>query len=101
MNRVLTITGGLVLGAAVAAGVVLLFAPQSGAETRQMIQDRIEAILEEGRQAAEDRRSELRERHSLLIHVLPLSIRVGNLRFLVTLKEEELCDPLPGVDLCR
>jgi gas vesicle protein len=49
----------MVLGATVAAGLVLLFTPQSGADTQQLIRERVEAILSEGRQAAEMRRLEL------------------------------------------
>jgi gas vesicle protein len=49
----------MLLGAALAAGLVLLFAPQSGDEIRQKIQDRVQAILAEGHQAAEERRLEL------------------------------------------
>jgi gas vesicle protein len=59
VGRVLRITAGMVLGAAVAAGLVLLFTPQSGAETQQMIKERVDAILDEGRRAAEMRRLEL------------------------------------------
>jgi gas vesicle protein len=54
--KVLRIAAGLVLGALVGAGLTMLFAPQSGAKTRQLIQDRIDAVLEEGRQAAGTRR---------------------------------------------
>jgi gas vesicle protein len=50
---------GLLLGVALAAGLVLLFVPQSGAETRRQIQERVQGILAEGRQAAEMRRLEL------------------------------------------
>lgn len=62
MNRMLTFGGGLLLGAMVGAGLVLLLAPQSGVETRQLIQERIQDILEEGRVAAEVRRQELQAR---------------------------------------
>ncbi len=62
MNRMLTFGGGLLLGALVGAGLVLLLAPQSGMETRQLIQERIQDILEEGRVAAEVRRQELQAR---------------------------------------
>jgi gas vesicle protein len=50
---------GLVFGAVVGAGLVMLLAPRSGAETRQLIQERADAILAEGRRAAEERRLEL------------------------------------------
>ncbi|MGD9047684.1 MAG: YtxH domain-containing protein [Anaerolineae bacterium] len=59
MNRVVRVMAGMLLGAALAAGLVLLFAPQSGAEVRQKIKDRVDDILAEGRQAAEERRLEL------------------------------------------
>jgi gas vesicle protein len=57
---------GLLLGVTVAAGLVLLFTPQSGADTRRMIKERIEAILTEGRQAAEMRRLELQSQFETL-----------------------------------
>jgi gas vesicle protein len=59
MSRVFRILAGLLVGATVAASLILLFAPQSGAETRRRIQESIEDILAEGRQAAEARRLEL------------------------------------------
>ena len=59
MNRFLYYSGGLLLGAAVGVGLVMLFAPQSGADARQMIRDRIDEILAAGRMAAETRREEL------------------------------------------
>lgn len=60
MGRVFRITIGMVMGVTVGAGLVLLFAPQSGADTQRMIKERIEAILSEGREAAEMRRLELK-----------------------------------------
>ena len=66
MNKVLAVTAGLVIGAAVGAGLVLLFAPQSGEETQQMIRDRFDAIVAEGQEAAEARRLELTERFEAL-----------------------------------
>jgi gas vesicle protein len=59
VDRVLRFTVGFLLGAAGAAGLVLLYAPQGGVETRQSIQDYVQEVLEEGRQAAETRRLEL------------------------------------------
>jgi gas vesicle protein len=49
----------MLLGAALGVGLVLLFTPQSGDELRRKIQERMQDILAEGRQAAEDRRQEL------------------------------------------
>lgn len=59
MGRVLSIVSGVLVGAAVGAGLVLLFVPRSGPETRRLVRERLDAILAEGRQAAEDRRIEL------------------------------------------
>ena len=66
MNRVFRIMAGVVLGATMAAGLVLLFTPQSGADTQRMIKERIEAIMAEGRQAAEMRRLELQTQFETL-----------------------------------
>ncbi len=59
MERFLRFVVGLLLGAVVGVAAVVLFAPESGAETRRRIQDRAEAILAEGQRAAEERRVEL------------------------------------------
>jgi gas vesicle protein len=56
MNRALNFFGGMLLGALVGVTLVLLLAPRSGAETQEMIQNRVQAIMDEGRQAAEARR---------------------------------------------
>ena len=66
MNRVLSIATGLLLGAAFGAILVLLFAPRSGADTQQLIRDRIEEVVAEGQRAAETRRLELTERLEML-----------------------------------
>lgn len=66
MGRVFRIMAGVLLGAAVTGGLVLLFAPQSGEDTRRMIEERIEAILAEGREAAETRRLELQSQFETL-----------------------------------
>jgi len=54
--------GGFLLGSVIGAGVVLLFVPRSGSETRELIQGHVNSVLEEGRQAAEIRRHELTAR---------------------------------------
>jgi gas vesicle protein len=66
MSRGLQFVEGLVLGAALSAAVVLLFVPQSGVQTRQMIRDRIQEVVDEGRQAAEERQLELTSRFERL-----------------------------------
>ena len=66
MNKLLSWLGGFLLGSVIGAGVVLLFLPRSGAETRQLIQERVNVVLEEGRQAAETRHNELAARFDAL-----------------------------------
>jgi gas vesicle protein len=62
MSRVGSVLLGLLLGVAVGGGLGLLFAPRSGSEAQQLIRERVDAILAEGREAAELRRLELTER---------------------------------------
>lgn len=59
MCKVMRTLAGLLLGALVGMSLVLLFAPRSGSDTRRLIQEHVQEILEEGRQAAERRRREL------------------------------------------
>lgn len=59
MDRMSRMMAGLLFGALIGAGVVLLFAPKSGAEVRQQILAWVQNVLAEGRQAAEVRRLEL------------------------------------------
>jgi gas vesicle protein len=66
MNKLLDWVGGFLLGSVIGAGVVLLFLPRSGAETRQLIQGRVNSVLEEGRRAAEARSYELTARFEAL-----------------------------------
>ncbi len=66
MGKVLRILGGVLLGATVAIGLVLLFTPQSGAETRRMLEERFEELMAEGRRAAEAKRLELQAQFETL-----------------------------------
>jgi gas vesicle protein len=59
MTKMLRTLTGLVLGAAVGVGLVLLLTPRSGNELRRLIRERFEFVLEEGRRAAETRQREL------------------------------------------
>ena len=59
MGKVFRFLTGFVLGAAVGAGLVLLYTPQSGEDTKQLLQERIELVLAEGKKAAEAKRQEL------------------------------------------
>lgn len=61
MDRFFRIATGALVGATFSAALVVLFAPQSGAEMRQAIRDRIEAVRAAGQEAAETRRLELTE----------------------------------------
>lgn len=60
--KAVNVLAGFVVGAAVGAALVLLLTPRSGAEIQQAIQDRAQAALEQGQEAAEMRRLELTER---------------------------------------
>lgn len=62
MWRALNFVAGLFLGAALGASIVLLTTPKSGADARAMVRSRIDGLLEEGRQAAAERRAELETR---------------------------------------
>lgn len=59
MSKGMRFLEGMLLGAALSATLVLLFAPQSGDQTRQTIRDRVQDVVDEGRQAADERRQEL------------------------------------------
>ena len=66
MGRAFGFAAGMVLGATIGAGLVLLFTPQSGVDAQQMLRERIDGILSEGRQAAEMRRLELQTQFETL-----------------------------------
>jgi gas vesicle protein len=59
MLRFLRFVGGALLGAIVGAGLVFMRAPRSGARTRGMVRDRLQAVWSEGQRAADARRLEL------------------------------------------
>lgn len=52
---------GLIVGAAVGAGVVVALTPRSGEQTRQWLKQKIDASLEVGRHVAETHEQELWE----------------------------------------
>jgi len=64
--------GGLV-GAAIGAGVALLFAPESGEELRGQIRDRADNLVGEVKVAANTRRAQLQDRLYALRHPTPAS----------------------------
>ncbi len=62
MRRVLSFLFGAILGGLVGSTTALLLAPESGAELRAQIRERLEAFGTEIRQAATARRIELQQR---------------------------------------
>ena len=64
--KVLRFLSGLLVGALVGAALVMLLVPRSGDDTRRLIQERFDAILAEGEQAAEKRRLELQAQFEAL-----------------------------------
>ena len=59
MDDFIDFLGGFLFGAAIGAAVGLLVAPQSGAELQRKMRERADAVIEEGRRAAAERRGEL------------------------------------------
>jgi gas vesicle protein len=59
MDKTLDFLGGLLLGALVGASLAMLLAPRSGADTQAALRARVDAVIEDGRRAAAERRAEL------------------------------------------
>jgi gas vesicle protein len=55
-----TFTAGLLIGALVGAGVALLFAPQSGEETRRLIRRKAKHLADDARDRYDDVRHRVR-----------------------------------------
>jgi gas vesicle protein len=55
-----TFTAGLLIGALVGAGVALLFAPQSGAETRRLIRRKAKRLAADAQDRFEDVKDRVR-----------------------------------------
>lgn len=68
-DRIVRFIVGLLSGSIVGAAVVLLLAPHSGSQTRQVVVDTVNEILEAGRQAIADRRQELRTEYQAAIQI--------------------------------
>lgn len=66
MRRIINMLVGLLSGAVVGAALALLFAPASGRNTRMGIQDTINHMEREIRQAAKERRTELEQQLAAL-----------------------------------
>jgi gas vesicle protein len=59
MKRVMSFALGLFFGVVISVTLILLFTPQSGSELQRAIRERLQAILEEARQAGVARRTEI------------------------------------------
>ncbi len=59
MGKLFRFLSGFMLGAAVGGGLVLLYTPQSGEETKAALQERIELVRAEAKKAAEAKRQEM------------------------------------------
>ena len=59
MEKMISFVGGFVIGAMIGAAVAVFMAPQSGEEFQKQIRERLDAVAQEGRRAAAERRAEL------------------------------------------
>jgi gas vesicle protein len=59
MEKTIGFVGGFVVGAMIGAAVAVFMAPQSGEEFQKQIRERLDAVAQEGRRAAAERRAEL------------------------------------------
>jgi gas vesicle protein len=62
MMRLMRFLAGFIVGLSVGAAIGLLLAPQSGSETVGQVRGRVQAILDEGREAAEQTRADAHAR---------------------------------------
>ncbi len=72
-NQAVNFVIGLLSGAVVGAGIAVLLAPQSGADVRQSMSDKVNEIVEAGRQARAARRQELESQYREAIRI-PLTL---------------------------
>ena len=66
MMRAFRFLVGFIIGLAIGGGAVMLLAPGPGAETRTRLRSRVDRLLEEGRQAAEQTRADAHARMAAL-----------------------------------
>lgn len=64
MRKILRFIAGFALGAAAGAVAGLLLAPQSADDLRRGVRDRAQMVLDDARQAAAEKRAELRWRYA-------------------------------------
>jgi gas vesicle protein len=68
-DRFVGFVSGLLSGSIVGAAVVILSAPRSGSQTRQLVVDTANEILEAGRHAIADKRQDLRAEYQAAIQI--------------------------------
>jgi gas vesicle protein len=68
-DQVISFIAGLLSGSIVGAAVIILLAPQSGAETRRLITSKANAIVDAGKQAIAEKRQELRNQYETAIKI--------------------------------
>ena len=66
MKGLMNFVSGAILGSLVGATLAILFAPSSGDDLRDQMQDRAQRMQEEVKQAAATRRSELEQQLATL-----------------------------------
>ena len=59
MRKFSSFLAGVLVGTVAGAAAAILFAPYSGSELQNQIRGRVQALIEEGKRAAADRRAEL------------------------------------------
>ena len=74
MRKAFSFLVGIVAGAVVGAVTAVLLAPESGAELQQRIRQRAAELMEEGKRAADLRRSELEAQLEAFKRGAPITI---------------------------
>jgi gas vesicle protein len=74
MRKGLSFLTGLVAGAIVGVSAAVLLAPYSGQELREQARARLQALVEEGKQAAAARRAELEAQLEAFRRGTPIAI---------------------------
>lgn len=73
MRKLFGFLFGFLLGALVGASIAMLLAPEAGEQTRRQIQLRLDEVVEEGKRAAAERRTELEAQLEQLKQGKPVS----------------------------
>ena len=68
-SQVINFVVGLLSGSIVGAAVVILLAPQSGLETRQLVSSKVNEIIDSGKHVVAERRQELRSQYNAAIQI--------------------------------